>query len=207
MDRPGEKVAAIVLAAGKSSRMGRPKQLLPFSGDILAGQVVDAALKARVSSVALVLGYRANEIRDALRERIEAHPRLTVVLNRDFDRGMSTSIIAGLSAVEAAHDHAMILLGDMPFIRAKAMDDLLTRYLASGLPMGAVKLRNGFGHPVVFHRSLYPELHRLTGDVGARPILEKYRQNVLLVEPTGAYDHQDIDTVEDYARAEKKSSL
>lgn len=203
MDRAGKSVGAIVLAAGRSARMGRPKQLLPFSGNILAWQVVNEALKAGLSRVVLVLGYKADEIRAALKSRMRSYPRLETIVNEDFDRGMSTSIIAGLSAIETTHDYMMILLADMPFIRREVIDLLLARYLVSDKPIGAIKLKKGFGHPVVFHRRVFPELRRLQGDRGARSIIEKYGPKVCLVEPPKAYDPFDIDTREDFAKAEK----
>jgi molybdenum cofactor cytidylyltransferase len=153
--------------------------------------------------VVLVLGYKADEIRAVLKSRIRLQSRLKAVFNPDFDKGMSTSIIAGLAAVEMTHDHMMILLADMPFVRGEVIDLLLARYLASKKPIGAIKLKNGFGHPVVFNRSVYPELRRLEGDTGARPIVQKYDQDICLVEPTLAYDPLDIDTHEDFTRAEK----
>lgn len=203
MGREGESVAAIVLAAGRSSRMGRTKQLLPFSDSILLWRVVEAALKARLGRVVVVLGYKSGEIKAALKERIDACPRITVVCNPHFDRGMSSSIIAGLSAVEKSHDHVMILLADMPFIGTEVINLLLDHYLASDMPIGAIGVPEGIGHPVVFSRALYPELKQLQGDVGARRVVQRYPQRICLVKPTVPYDNSDIDTASDYAKARR----
>ncbi|MFP4086741.1 MAG: NTP transferase domain-containing protein [Desulfobacteraceae bacterium] len=201
MDRKGEQVAGIILAAGRSKRMGSAKQLLPFSDGILLGRVMEAALKARLSRVVLVLGYQAEAIKAALKERTDACPRVTVTVNPHFDRGMSSSIIAGLSVVEETHDHVMILLADMPFIGTQVINLLLERYLASDMPIGAIQVPEGTGHPVVFSRALYPELRQLEGDTGARRIVEKYSQRICLVRPTVPYNNTDIDTAADYAKA------
>lgn len=201
MHRQKEKVAAIILAAGRSARMGQTKQLLPFSDKPLLWQVVETALKAPVARVVVVLGYQADQIQTALQDRIQGQPRVMVVYNPRFDEGMSSSIIIGLSAVEKRHDHVMILLGDMPFIRTEVIHLLLARYLSSGMPIGAMVSETGLGHPVIFSRALYPELKHLRGDVGGKPILDKYPQRICRVAPRRFYDNRDIDTASDYAKA------
>jgi molybdenum cofactor cytidylyltransferase len=128
-----------------------------------------------------------------------AQARLRVVENRQYQKGISSSIVAGISKVEQSCDHAMIFLADMPCIPSDLINRLLGRYLTSGMRIGAVKARGRPAHPVIFSRELYPELQDLRGDVGARSLLHKYNRSVCLVEPEGDYDTLDIDTPEDYA--------
>jgi len=193
----GGKVAGLVLAAGSSSRMGQPKQLLPDRGKTLLEQVLDEVLNSNLDRVVLVLGHRAQEIRKALGKRLRL-PKLSVVENRRYQNGMSSSMIAGLRTVEEGYDHVMVILADMPHVSSRLIDFFLARYKASGLPMGAVTVRGRRSHPVVFSRRLYPEMLALRGDVGARALFEKYSHQVCLIEPERPYNDRDIDTVSDY---------
>jgi len=202
MIRSGESVAGIVLAAGESTRMGRPKQLLPAGGGTLLERILDEALRSDLDEVILVLGHLFEDIRAVLGQVLE-HPKLKVIENRQYKQGISSSIIAGLSEVEESHDHVMILLADMPHIDANLIDLLVRRYIDSRLPLGAIKLKTKRTHPVIFSRKLFHELHNLKGDVGARDLFKKYADQVCLVEPEGFYDDRDIDTLEDHTKYRK----
>ena len=179
--------------------MGRTKQLLPAGGETLLGRVLNEALKSDLDRVVLVLGHEAEEIRSVLGP-VMPHPKLKVVENRQYEQGMSSSIITGLTEVEDAYDHVMILLGDIPHIDAGLINHLLRQYLGSRLPIGAVKIGAKRSHPVIFGRKLYGELHRLKGDEGGRSLLAGYSRQTCLVEPERPYDDRDIDTPEDYAK-------
>jgi len=202
MIRSGESVAGIVLAAGESTRMGRPKQLLPAGGGTLLERILDEALRSDLDEVILVLGHLFEDIRTVLGQVLE-HPKLKVIQNRQYKQGISSSIIAGLSEAEESHDHVMILLADMPHIDANLIDLLVRRYIDSRLPLGAIKLKTKRTHPVIFSRKLFHELHNLKGDVGARGLFKKYADQVCLVEPEGFYDDRDIDTLEDHTKYRK----
>ena len=197
MNPHGEKVAGIILSAGASTRMGTAKQLLPVEGQTLLGRVLNEALDSDLDKVILVLGHKAEEIIKALGQ-ILTHPKLKVIQNRQYKKGISTSIIAGLSQVEASHDHVMIFLGDMPSITSNLINLLLSTFLVSQKPLGAIRLKGKRSHPVIFSRTLYHELHALKGDVGAKALFQKYSDRVCLVEPEESYDNRDIDTKEDY---------
>jgi molybdenum cofactor cytidylyltransferase len=192
------KMAGVLLAAGASERMGKTKQLLPAGEGILLERVLNEMLKSDLDWVVLVLGHRAREIRSALGQALK-HPKLKVIENRQYHQGVSSSVIAGLVAVETTYDHVMILLGDIPRVDSGIINHVRHQYLASGLPVGAVKIGTKKTHPVIFSRELYGELHRLEGDVGGRPLLDKYAAQACLVEPEKPYDDRDIDTPEDYA--------
>ncbi|MCJ7685629.1 MAG: nucleotidyltransferase family protein [Desulfobacteraceae bacterium] len=195
MNRRVKRVAGVLLAAGASTRMGKTKQLLPLGEKTLIERVLVEALNSELDKVVLVLGYQAGDIKKV----ITPQPKLSIIENRQFKQGISSSIIAGLSEIENTHDHVMILLGDMPFIHRDLINLLLRRYLQSGLPIGAIKGKDRPVHPMIFGRELYPELLILRGDVGARALFRKYRDQVCLIEPEGPYDGRDIDTPEDYA--------
>jgi molybdenum cofactor cytidylyltransferase len=193
------KTAGLLLAAGASSRMGWPKQLLQAGQNTLLGRVLHEVLRSELDKVFLILGHEAEKIRRSLAS-LPCHPKLTIVMNRDYRQGISTSIIAGLKQAEKTHDHVMILLADMPAISAKLINHLLHHYLRSGLPLGAVKVKERRSHPVIFSRKLYPELHKLKGDSGARGLFRVYAHEVCLVDAEEIFEDRDIDTPEDYMK-------
>ena len=198
MQHARHMAAGIILAAGASTRMGRTKQLLPMNGGTnLLEMILGETLKSDLNKVCLVLGHKAEEIRSALGQRLQ-HPKLGIVWNRQYELGLSSSIISGLSQVEKAYDHVMIILADMPHIDARLINLLLRRYQDSNLPMGAIRINKRRSHPVIFSRKMYHELHDLRGDVGARDLLQKYMDKVCLVDPEEFYGDIDIDTPEDY---------
>ena len=198
MNRRVKRVAGILLAAGASTRMGKTKQLLPFGEKTLIERVLVEALNSELDKVVLVLGYQAVEIKKIINP-VSPQPKLSIIENRQFKQGISSSIITGLSEIENTHDHVMILLGDMPFIHRDLINLLIRRYLKSGLWIGAIKGQDRPAHPMIFSRQLYPELLILRGDVGAKALFTKYSDQVCLIQPEGPYNDRDIDTPEDYA--------
>jgi len=193
------KVAGLLLAAGTSSRMGQPKQLLPMGGLGLLDRVLEQVLHSDLDLVTLVLGFKAREIRRGMRTDL-GHPKLKVIQNTRYQEGISSSIIAGLSAVEDEYDHVMVILGDMPYVTSGLINLLLHRYLASHFPLGAIRIKEKRSHPAIIGRPFYPELHRLEGDMGARSLFEKHPDQVCLVEATESHEDMDIDTLEDYLK-------
>jgi len=189
------RAAGIVLAAGASSRMGRMKQLLPVGGRPLVARVLTQALDSDLDHVALVVGHGAGAVRQAVGD-LRLHPKLRIVENIRHERGISTSIKAGLTAVEQDHDLCMILLGDMPFVGSYLLNRFLRAFRESGRSLGAVTVGNRRSHPVVFTRALYPELHQLEGDRGARELFVRHQAQAFLFPAD--YDDRDIDTKAQY---------
>ena len=197
-----EPVAGLVLAAGASTRMGTPKQLLPVGTDLLLERVLEQSLHSNLDLVVLILGFMAKEIRGKI--RFGGDPsRLKIVENAGYEQGISSSILTGLSYAEKNYGHVMILLGDMPYITSGVINRLLSGYLESGLPLGALRVRGKRSHPVIIGRPLFPALHQLKGDQGARDLFISRRDQVCLVEPGENYDDRDIDTYEEYVEFKK----
>jgi len=200
--KKAEPVAGLLLAAGASTRMGTPKQILPAGDALLLERVLTQSLYSKLDRVVLVLGFMAEEIRRKIRLGRDSS-RLKIVENSSYQRGISSSILTGLSHVENEFDHVMILLGDMPYITSAVINRLLTGYLKSGLPLGALSVRGKRSHPVIIGRPFFPALHQLTGDQGARDLFTRHEDQVCLVAPGGDYDDADIDTFEDYLKFKK----
>lgn len=201
--------AAIILAAGSSSRMGggRHKLLLPLDDRPVLAHVIEATLTSQARPIIIVLGHQANEVRLQIKP-YTTHPDITLVDNADYLQGMSTSIHMGLqtlisfgykkSASSYQVDSTLILLGDQPMITPQVINTLITAYRDTGKRIVAPLYGGKRGSPVLFDMSLFPELLEVTGDEGGRTVLERHRQEVELVEMGDALTNYDVDTWEAY---------
>jgi molybdenum cofactor cytidylyltransferase len=199
--------AAIVLAAGTSSRMGegRYKLLLPLDGRPLLLHTLEAALAAQARPLIVVLGHRSDEVRAALSD-YAAHAEIVLVTNSAYRQGMSTSLRAGLQALLERPDaatvgSALILLGDQPFISAPLLDRLIETWRTSGRRVVAPLYAGRRGNPVLFAADLFPELLAIEGDEGGRRVLERHSAEMALVEVAERMAHYDVDTWEAYQEA------
>jgi molybdenum cofactor cytidylyltransferase len=196
-------LSGVILAAGSASRMGRPKQLLPLAGRPLLQHVLDEAISSRLDEIVVVLGHRAEEIREAL--RLPEGARARAVLNADWARGQSTSLRLALRSTAPTAVAAAVLLGDQPGVDAALIDHVASAFLEAGLPAArpvysAADGRKVPGHPVFLARRIWSEVDELGGDEGARVLLAA-RADRLLEVPVQGEPPADIDTWEDYERA------
>jgi len=189
------RVAAVVLAAGASQRFGQPKQLLPWGGKTMVEHVVDVLLASPVDEVIVVLGCQAEAVGAALGER----PVQTVV-NDGWDRGLSSSVRAGLGAVSPHTMAALFVLADQPGLTPDLVGRLIERHRRTLGPIVAPFYKSRRGNPVLFDRALFPELAALEGDVGGRVLIEEHPQWVERVEVETEAVLLDVDTPEEYAR-------
>jgi molybdenum cofactor cytidylyltransferase len=190
-------ISAVVLGAGSSTRMGRPKLLLPLAGKPIVQYVVDAALASPVDEVVVVLGHDP----DAVRSAIEPDPRLRFTVNERPGEGQSTSLRAGLHAVDPAADAAVILLADQPGVMSSALKAVIEA-AAQPLAPGIAAVQSSYGgvpaHPTLFLRTVWAEVVE-EGDHGARNWLRAHPDRRLLVEMSGN-PPEDVDTPADYER-------
>ncbi len=189
------KIAAIVLAAGRSSRMGRNKLLLDWNGKPIVAHVLDKLAGIGFAETVVVTGHQAGKVKSALGDRTD----LKIIEARDHATGMAASLKAGLNALSPSSDAALVILGDMPQISA----DLLRRLVSAYQPLEgrAIVLPAADGkrgNPVLFDRRFFAEMLQLEGDVGARHIIGS---NAELVAEVTAPAHEifiDVDTPEAY---------
>lgn len=194
---PAPGVALLLLAAGGSTRMGRPKQLLEYGGQALLRHSVEQALGSRCRPVVVVLGADA----DACRAAIDDLP-VQIAVNHDWAQGMGSSIRVGMSALaagESAPEAVLIALCDQPLISSVFLDALVQLHIEQHAPMVAASYDNRPGVPALFARALFPRLAVLDGQAGAKALLQAANSGDILTIPA-PQAAVDVDTPDDYAR-------
>ena len=190
----GSDLSIVILAAGSSSRLGRPKQLLELGGEPLLRHTVRNAVASRASEVILVLGSEA----EAIGRAVGGLGQRTVV-NPDFTEGQSTSMLVGVRAINPATEAVILMLGDQPTVETTLLDRLIKRFERSRPAIVQPVYEGRPGNPVLFRRDLFSELLRVTGDQGAREIIRSGRHAIDRFD-AGQPMPPDVDTDEDYAR-------
>ncbi len=196
-----DRIAAVVLAAGTSSRMGEPKQLLPLGARTVLGQTVENLRGTRVEQIVLVLGFAAQTIAQQT-----ATDGIAVVVNQQFHEGMASSLRAGLAALNPETDAALVVLADQPFVRPATLDHLIDRYVESGAQIAVPTYRGFRGNPVLLDRSVFAEVMALTGDIGCRAIFGSHIEGIVKVPVDDAGILLDIDNQHDLERLRRFAS-
>jgi molybdenum cofactor cytidylyltransferase len=198
------KVGVVLLAAGGSSRLGRPKQLLIHEGKTLVRRAAEAAVAAGCGPVVAVLGAQAK----AVEAELTGLP-LRTVHNVDWQAGMGSSLRVGLRALDAKEpagtgssvDAALVMLCDQLRVEAEHLRALVEAFARTGAPIVASGYEETRGVPALFSRALFPELEALTPDQGARKVIAREPSRVVeVVLPGGG---EDVDTAEDLTRLER----
>ncbi len=195
-------VAGIVLAAGMSKRFGSNKLLAPWRGKALVRWPVEAALGSRLGRVVVVLGYGHEPVRAALADLL-AGDRLEAVVNTAFRRGQSGSVIAGLDAVREDASAAMFLMGDQPLLNAELIDDLISAFTGRGKDICHPSCNGTRRTPAIFGRRFFPDILALTGDTGARAVIDANPDAAHAVEYTQEQAFLDVDRQEDLPHLEE----
>jgi molybdenum cofactor cytidylyltransferase len=198
------EVDGIILAAGLSTRMGRPKLLLDLNGKAVVAHVVNAALESALRSVILVTGPSSDDTLRCLGDRA-ANARLRVVANPKPERGMSSSLQAGLKKVYSDALGVMVVLADQPRLTPDVIDRLITAFCQEPEKIIASTVHSRRTTPVLFPASLITELMETTGDVGGRSILNRYPHRVVECEVGPWYDDTDLDTPRDLEQLTRKA--
>ena len=177
------KIDIVVLAAGASTRLGTPKQLLPYNGTTFIRRTIETSLLAQADSVHVVFGYEAKKMKSEISDL-----QVDIVLNPHWQNGISTSIRSGIQSLESNIDAAIIVLCDQP----KLSTAILNTSIVTCTYAGTV------GVPTLYDRRIFPELLALRGDNGAKPIIERYAAERIEIDFSGG--EVDIDTIADQGK-------
>lgn len=188
----GGGIAGVVLGAGRSSRFGSPKQLLPFGETTLLGQAVRNANASGLDRVVVVLGRASEELRESL-----DFGRAEVVENTAYGTGCASSLLAGLDAAGEGCEALALLLGDQPGVRPEFIDHALCAWRRDRPWASVTSYRGELGHPFIFAREAFGELRSLHGDKAVWKLIEAYPEWVSRVE-VDADLPPDVDAPEDY---------
>lgn len=200
--RPAQhRTAGLILAAGASRRLGRPKQLLPYGEGVLLDAVLATVRDCGFDQTVLALGGAAADV-----QRAVDTTGCEIALTPDFGAGCAASIAAGIAALRPDTDAVVLLLGDQPEVRAATARALLGLLFASGAAAGpdapgiaVCRYDDGIGHPLAFTRRMFPELAALHGDKAVWRLLEQRADDVVELPVPGTVP-LDVDTDEDYRR-------
>lgn len=196
-------IGLMILAAGASTRMGTPKQLLPFQGRSLLRYIAEEAIASCCNPVVVVLGSQAKRMKlevDGL--------ALHMVENQQWTDGMGTAISAGMTALTTINpslDAVVIVLCDQPFVSASLIDQLVESSRSTQCPIIASAYANTIGVPALFDRSLFTELRSMNANVGAKYLIKQHAEKVFQVSfPKGAID---LDTPAQYQQLLKDTTV
>jgi molybdenum cofactor cytidylyltransferase len=192
-------ISAIVLAAGEGRRFGSGKPLAPLAGKPLVRYVIDALITGGVERVVLVVPPESSAFDAALHGLAD---RVALVPNKRSRDGMSSSLLVGLDALDSRTEAVLVALADQPTIAAPVIRALVESWRGERRPIVAPLYRGERGHPVLFDKSVFSELRTISGDRGARDIVERDARRMSLVS-VDAEVPRDVDTPEDLAALER----
>jgi molybdenum cofactor cytidylyltransferase len=196
MTEQAQKIGAVVLAAGRASRMGELKQLLFINGQPMVRRVTEAVCAADLAQVVVVVGAQAEAVTDALTDL-----PVDIVINKAWADGMSTSLRAGIEALDTEIQAVLVVLADQPALTPSLLRTLVDRYYTTEAPIVVPFYQGQRGNPVLFDRSLFTELLAVEGDRGGRVLISRYQDQVERVDVDDSSVILDVDTRQDYEKA------
>jgi molybdenum cofactor cytidylyltransferase len=193
-------IVAVILSAGESSRMGRPKALLPIGGIRFIEKIVSALQATQVEKIFVVLGHNARE----MREKISGLP-VTILVNEDYRQGQLSSLLVAIREIESRNpgceiEGILVHLVDHPYLSASLVDLMIDRFRESKKLIVIPRYRGRRGHPVIFSRALFAELLKAPLDQGAKAVVHAHRAETLEIDTEDEGIIVDIDTPEEYKK-------
>ncbi len=190
-------IAAVVLSAGESSRMGRPKALLPIAGETFIGRIVAALKQTQAGRIIVVLGHNSDDLAAAIRPL-----GVEILVNTDYKLGQLSSLQVAVRSLQGDEtcDGMLLHLVDHPYIDAALVDRMIARFYESKKAIVVPRWRGKRGHPVLFSRRLFAELLGAPLDQGARAVVNAHGDETLEIDTDAEGIALDIDTPELYRR-------
>jgi len=203
MTEPRNVISLIVLAAGKSSRFGSNKLLSEIDGESMIQRVVRTSLASKASEVVVVVGFEEDKIQRAIQSY-----ECRVVSNPAFEKGQTSSVIAGVNSVKKQADAAMILPGDVAFIKAEQIDKVIDEYNFAPSSIVVASYRGRMGHPILFDHALFDEMLKITEEkAGLKEVVNRHRSEIRRVEVESREILFDVDLPNDLRSVEKEKGL
>ncbi|MDV3294025.1 MAG: nucleotidyltransferase family protein [Nitrososphaerales archaeon] len=189
-------ISGLILAAGASRRMGKPKQILNVGGKPMLERVVDAFSDSRLDEVVLV-------VRPGLPRKPTAGGRVRVLVNPHPEEGVSSSVRLGVESIDSKSEAVVIGLGDKPLLRSSTIQRLLSAFRDSGSKIIIPTYDGVRGNPILFHRSLFQEMLRLKGDAGAKSVIARHAELILEIPVSDEGVSVDVNTPGDLRAVER----
>jgi molybdenum cofactor cytidylyltransferase len=193
-------ISAVILSAGESSRMGRPKALLPIDGVRFIERIVATLKSTRVDEIIAVLGHNAEE----MRQKVSDLP-VKIVVNPDYKQGQLSSLIAAIRSIESGENHhrvdaILVHLVDHPYINVDLVNLMIDRFSETKQLIVVPRYRGRRGHPVIFSRALFAELLAAPLDQGAKTVVHAHRDQTLEIDTEDEGVTIDVDTPDEYRK-------
>jgi molybdenum cofactor cytidylyltransferase len=202
MDEANKSIGIIVLAAGAASRMNEPKQLLHFEGKTLLRRAVETAIATNCEPVVIVLGVNFEKTSAEIKDL-----KVEICFNNDWQKGLSSSLKSGLKNLRGLApniDAFIVSLADQPFVTTNHFHQFVTKFQQTDHPIIAAKYGETIGVPALFAKETFDEFETISGDKGAKMLIEKHRRTLETIDlPEAAFD---VDTKEDYLKLKSAHS-
>ncbi len=194
-----KKVGSIILAAGKSQRMGKNKIFMSFRNRPMIAGILSNIACCDIVGTIIVIGYEFQNALACLAAIPEAETA-AIFINQEYEKGMGTSLAIGAQGIPNDWDAVLIMLGDMPLISSEIITKILESYeeISANQTIIVPTYQKRRGHPVLFAKQHFEELAQLNGDIGARSVLQKNSSQIQFIEIDSPYILTDIDTKEEF---------
>jgi molybdenum cofactor cytidylyltransferase len=192
------KIGAIILAAGLSKRMGKPKLLLPLNGKPLFRYPLEQAMRNHIQPVCLIAGQHIQSFKTESSDL----SNVEYIYNPSYEKGMSSSLKIGIENIKNRTDATFIFLADQPFVPDLVIRSMIEQF-SKDTRIIRPQYHGNFGHPILIDRSLYDEFLNLEGDQGGKEIINKYKNDTKILSFDHTFWGMDIDTPEDYRKSKQ----
>ena len=188
-------ISAILLAAGQSKRISKENKLIKKFKDIpLINHILKSLIKSKVNKIIIVLGHDRNKVKKILLK----NKKITFVINKNYKKGMSSSIKFGLRKITKSSKGFMIIQSDMPFIKSSHINKIYTSLLKKNYLVHALKYKNRIGNPIGFNKTVINRFKKLKGDIGAKYMVKRLKNNTNFIKVNSKKIFKDLDLKKDF---------